>query len=98
MDTITEKSIGLDGNVFAERRTTPRRRVLKGARLSFNKGYGALECTVRNESGTGALLVFGETAAVPASFDLTISGSDGLRPARVRWRTPTLVGVEFLQA
>jgi len=98
MDAIIRKSIGLDGEVFADRRAAPRRRVLKGARLSFNGGYGALECTVRNESGTGALLVFGETSAVPALFDLTVNGSGGPRAARVRWRTPTLVGVEFLQA
>jgi hypothetical protein len=43
MDMITEKSIGVDGEVFAERRRAPRHRVLKGATLSFNKGYGALE-------------------------------------------------------
>lgn len=43
MDTIREKSIGLDGEVFAERRAVTRRRVLKGATLSFNNGYGALE-------------------------------------------------------
>jgi hypothetical protein len=98
MDAITQKSIGLDGKVFAERRVAPRRRVLKGAKLSFNRGYGALECVARNESETGALLVFGETSAVPAIFDLTLNGSDGARPARVRWRTPTLVGVEFVSA
>ncbi len=97
MDAVTGKSIGLDGEVFAERRAVQRRRVLKGARLSFNRGYGAMECTVRNESTTGALLVFGETSAVPAMFDLTITGSEKPRSARVRWRTPTLVGVEFLQ-
>lgn len=95
MDVITEKSIGIDGEVFAERRANPRRRVLKGATLSFNKGYGALQCVVRNESGRGALLAFGDTAAVPAAFDLTIKGKDGSCAARVRWRTMTAVGVEF---
>jgi len=96
MDAITRKSIGLDGKAFAERRAAPRRRVLKGAKLSFNRGYGALECVACNESETGALLVFGETSAVPAMFELTFNGSDRTRPARVRWRTPTLVGVEFV--
>lgn len=78
-----------------ERRTEPRQRVLKGATLSFNKGYGALECLVRNLSPKGALLAFGDTAAVPPAFDLRISGQNGPRPAHVRWRTLTLVGVEF---
>jgi len=98
MDAITEKSIGLDGQVFAERRVAARRRVLKGARLSFNKGYGALECVVRNQSETGALLAFGETAAVPPFFALAINGEETGRQARVRWRTSTLVGVEFARA
>lgn len=95
MDAIVEKSIGLDGEVFAERRASPRRRVLKGGTLSFNKGYGALECVVRNESGNGALLNFGETSAVPPAFTLTIKGGEA-RAAQVRWRTMTLVGVEFV--
>ena len=85
MDAITEKSIGLDGQVFAERRVAARRRVLKGAKLTFNKGYGAL-------------LAFGETAAVPPSFALAINGEEAGRQARVRWRSPTLVGVAFEQA
>ena len=94
MDAIVEKSIGLDGEVFVERRTTQRRRVLKGGTLSFNNGYGALECVVRNESPNGALLNFGETAAVPAAFDLTIKGAE-TRHAEVRWRSMTMVGVAF---
>ncbi len=94
MNAIVEKSIGLDGEVFTERRAATRRRVLKGGTLSFNKGYGALECVVRNESPGGALLSFGETSAVPAAFDLTIKGGEK-RQARVRWRNMTLVGVAF---
>jgi hypothetical protein len=96
MDAIVGKSVGLDGEVFTERRGAPRRRVLKGATLSFNKGYGALECVVRNESEKGALLGFGETSAVPPAFAMTIKGSDVPRAAQVRWRTMTQVGVEFV--
>lgn len=95
MDMITEKSIGVDGEVFSERRGAPRRRMLKGGTLSFNKGYGALECVVRNVSERGALLAFGETSAVPAAFDLAIKGEGAARPAHVRWRSMTAVGVSF---
>jgi hypothetical protein len=94
MDAIVEKSIGLNGEVFTERRAMPRRRVLKGGTLSFNNGYGALECVVRNESASGALLSFGETSAVPPAFDLAIKGAE-TRHAQARWRNMTLVGVEF---
>jgi len=78
----------------ADRRGSPRHRVLKGATLRFNKGFGAMECVVRNQSADGALLVFGETTGVPNYFDLSIAG-DAVRPAQVRWRSMTGVGVEL---
>ncbi len=78
-----------------ERRSAGRRRVLKGATLTFNRGYGAFECLVRNISQTGARLSFGETSAVPAAFSLSIKGEDGAINARVRWRSLTEIGVEF---
>jgi hypothetical protein len=77
----------------AERRSQPRRRVLKGAIIRFNKGYGAFECVVRNLSENGAKLTFGETSAVPAAFELKIAGDERMREARVRWRSPDSVGV-----
>jgi len=95
MDAILEKSIGIDGKVFAERRAEIRRRVFKGAKLSFNGGYGSLECVVRNESPRGALLAFGDSSAVPVAFELAVNGAAAARPARVRWRSPAAVGVEF---
>jgi hypothetical protein len=95
MAPITEKSIGLDGEVFPDRRGAERRRVLKGAKLIFNKGYGAFECVARNVSESGARLTLGETSAVPSQFDLLISGDDLVRRATVRWRTMTALGVSF---
>lgn len=95
MEPITGNSIGIDGTVFAERRSEPRRRVFKGGTLSFNRGYGALECILRNLSERGARLQFGETSAVPPAFGLRLSGESHVRMARVRWRTLTDIGVEF---
>lgn len=95
MERMSGTPLFVDGIEIEERRNAPRRRVLKGGTLSFNKGYGALECLVRNMSDTGARLVFGETSAVPPRFSLRISGDDSLRDAQVRWRTTTDVGVEF---
>jgi hypothetical protein len=79
----------------AERRAQPRQRVLKGAIIRFNKGYGALECVVRNLSENGAKLTFGETTAVPKAFELKIAGDETLRQAELRWRAPDCVGVSF---
>lgn len=95
MEAITHNPIGPDGNVFTERRGAPRRRVLKGATLRFNRGYGALECIVRNLSDSGARLVFGDTAAVPPHFDVWLSGAEKPLPASVRWRGLEDVGIEF---
>lgn len=95
MTPITEKSIGLDGEVFEDRRGETRQRVLKGGKLSFNKGYGALECVVRNVSPHGARLAFGDTAAVPPAFTLFISGEDAPHRAQLRWRGRDAVGVSF---
>jgi hypothetical protein len=80
---------------YAERRSQPRHRVLKGAIIRFNKGYGAFECVVRNLSENGAKLTFGETSAVPVAFELKTAGDEQIHEARVRWRSPDSVGVSF---
>jgi hypothetical protein len=94
IDMTVEKLTETGNPASAERRATLRRRVLKGATLSFNRGYGALEGLVRNESERGAMLHFGETSAVPSELDLAVKGAVP-RSARVRWRDTTRVGVEF---
>jgi hypothetical protein len=89
---VTESPLETDR---AERRSQPRRRVLKGAIIRFNRGYGAFECVVRNLSENGAKLTFGETSAVPAAFELKIAGDEQIHEAHVRWRSPDSVGVSF---
>jgi hypothetical protein len=78
-----------------ERRGAHRQRIFKGGVLRFNRGYGALECVVRDVSERGALLVFGDTAAVPSQFDLRVGPAGEWRAASVRWRRDTRVGVSF---
>jgi hypothetical protein len=95
MNPIIEKSIGIDGQVFSERRSALRRRVLKGATLTFNRGFSAFDCVVRNQSTDGALLSLAETFSLPTQFDVLISGDDTLRRAHVRWRSMAALGVEF---
>jgi hypothetical protein len=81
-----------------ERRATPRHRTLKGATLEFNRGFGAFECVVRNLSEGGARLVFGDTLGVPTRFDLRIGPDGEWRPALVRWRGLTDLGIAFVEA
>jgi hypothetical protein len=91
-EKVSESSSDMD---HAERRSQKRHRVLKGAIIRFNKGYGAFECVVRNLSENGAKLTFGGTSAIPAAFELKIAGDERMREARVRWRSPDSVGVSF---
>jgi hypothetical protein len=77
-----------------ERRMSVRKRVLKGATLRFNKGYGALECVVRNLSDNGARLVFGETSGVPGKFSFALNDGDA-RDAHVVWRNMREIGIAF---
>lgn len=95
MMPIVEKSIAIDGEIFAERRGETRRRVLKGGRIEFNNGFSAMACTVRNQSERGARLVMGDTMGVPSRFELAIAGDAGTRRANVRWRTGEALGITF---
>ena len=95
MSPITENSIGIDGEVFTERRGAIRRRVLKGATIAFNNGYSSFECVVKNQSERGAKLSFAETFALPRTFLLMISGEERVR-AEIRWSSMTDVGVELV--
>lgn len=95
MEAITEKSIAIDGRLFAERRRETRQRVFKSGNIAFNGNTGVMECLVRNRSPRGAKLAFGDLVGVPPRFSLMISGQDAPRPAMVRWRGETELGVEF---
>ncbi|MVA97212.1 PilZ domain-containing protein [Nitratireductor sp. CAU 1489] len=95
MMPITKKSIAIDGRIFPDRRRELRHRVLKGAKLSFNNGYGASECVVRNLSEQGAKLAFGDTFGVPRRFRLHIAGERSTYEADVCWRGIGEIGVRF---
>lgn len=93
MDTLIEPKE--DAHYHGERRCERRKRVLKGATITFNRGYGALQCVARNMTDNGAMLAFGDTAGVPAKFEIQFAHEDVKRKARICWRKPELVGVEF---
>lgn len=80
------------GLAVPDRRAEQRNRTFKGGLLTFNRGFGALECIVRGRSEHGARLSFGDATAVPPTFTLRI-GAEGPRFATVRWRAGTDVGV-----
>jgi hypothetical protein len=74
-----------------ENRIASRHRVLKGARIHF--GGGAIDCTVRNISETGAALEVTSPLGIPTEF--TLVTEDSQRPCRVVWRKEKRIGVTF---
>ena len=95
MTAVMERNRPAAANTNVERRTDLRRRVLKGATLSFNHGYSAFECVVRNQSERGAKLSLAETFALPSTFRLAIAGESQAHTARIIWRKPDEMGVAF---
>lgn len=76
-----------------KKRAAPRRRTLKAGTIEF--GGGAIDCTVRNLSKTGAALDVRTPVGIPDEFTLVIL-SDALRFAcRVVWRKAVRIGVRF---
>ncbi|MGL4491136.1 MAG: PilZ domain-containing protein [Rhizobiaceae bacterium] len=84
---------GFDGD---ERRTEHRRRILKGAVIKFNNGFGNLECVLRNLTSAGARISMGQTAGIPSRLQIHIAGERTPIDAAVQWRTPRDIGLSFL--
>jgi hypothetical protein len=74
-----------------EHRIATRRRVLKSGKIEF--GGGAIDCTVRNLSDTGAALDVTSPVGIPAEFNLVVNGTP--RPCRVVWRKEKQIGITF---
>jgi methyl-accepting chemotaxis protein len=68
--------------------------MLKGARISFNGSI--FFCTVRNISEGGARLEIGSTLPIPDEFTLTMEDGSASFRCKVRRRTMTTLGVEFV--
>ena len=87
---------GLDisfGALMNEHRAAPRHRILKAGTISF--GGGAIDCTVRNLSETGAALEVVTPLFIPDRFTLIVQTEQLKRPCRIVWRKEKRMGVAF---
>jgi hypothetical protein len=82
-----------DSPMEDEHRVTNRQRVLKAGKIEF--GGGAIDCTVRNISATGAALDVTSPLGIPAQFTLVTEGNH--LPCRVVWRKEKRIGIAFDQ-
>ena len=76
-----------------EHRAAPRQRRLKAGTISF--GGGAIDCTVRNLSDTGAALDVISPIGIPERFTLVVEADQSHLPCRVVWRKVKRIGVRF---
>ena len=80
---------------MAERKRYPRLRTLKTGKIVFDRRSCVIDCTVRNLSPNGALLVVASLVAIPERFDLVLGTNGEQRSCRVVWRGEDRLGVEF---
>lgn len=76
-----------------EHRSATRQRVLKAGTIEFQGG--AIDCTVRNLSPSGAALEVASPLGIPETFELVIPADRGHFHCRVVWRRPQRIGVAF---
>jgi hypothetical protein len=76
-----------------ERRNKARHRVLKAGTIEF--GGGAIDCTVRNFSDTGAALDVTSPVGIPEHFTLAIKADGAHLACTVVWRKEKRIGVRF---
>ena len=68
-------------------------RVLKAGSIEF--GRGAMDCTIRNISETGAALEVVSPLYIPDRFTLVVQTAQLNRPCHIVWRREKRIGVAF---
>ena len=76
-----------------EKRIARRNRVLKAGTIEF--GGGAIDCTIRNLSETGAAIEVVSPLYIPDRFTLFVQSDHSRRRCRVIWRKARRIGVAF---
>ena len=78
-----------------ERRRFSRNRTLKVGKILVHAHTSLVDCTVRNLSPKGALLLVPSLAGIPESFELILESRKTHHQCRVIWRGENRLGVEF---
>ena len=78
-----------------QRQRVPRLRTLKSGKIVLKGHTSLVDCTVRNLTDHGALLVVPSLAGIPADFELVLEPGHARHACRVVWRGDNRLGVEF---
>jgi len=81
--------------VETENRAERRRRALKSGNVLFNGGYMSYACTIRNLTDNGAMVEMETTGGIPTEFDFRIKGDARRYKAKIIWREPRKMGLQF---
>ena len=79
----------------SDRRTVPRQRVMKSAKITFGDFVFARDCAVRDISGTGARVTVSGASEIPNEFYLVMMTNRMMHKAHVAWRRGDTLGVTF---
>jgi hypothetical protein len=82
---------------LVERRGEPRMRVLLAGKLAYANSTMATDCSIRNLSETGALIVVGDIA-LPRDPFLVVIKHAFLHEARMAWRRDSKSGLTFISS
>jgi hypothetical protein len=77
-----------------DNRREQRQRALKGGRIIFNNRFSVMDCTVRNLSPQGAMLMIAGHM-IPDTFDLELDAGAVSHSCKVVWRKEDRLGVAF---
>jgi hypothetical protein len=79
------------------KRKSDRRTFERRAWVDLTDGSPVIECSIKNISDTGSLLVFGAPKDVPEKLILLLlENRQVARKCRVVWKSGTAIGVEFI--
>ncbi len=78
-----------------EGRIAKRQKVLKSAKIIFNRNQSVVDCAVRDMSETGAKLITSNSDIVPDEIRLLMMQDNTIRDARIVWRKGEMLGVHF---
>nr|WP_321462575.1 hypothetical protein [uncultured Cohaesibacter sp.] len=82
--------------VILERRKSLRRRVFKGAKLFFHNFMMSVDCTIRNESGSGMQITVDPDLMLSNDLSLLDRKEGTIAPVQVIWRHGSHMGVALL--
>ena len=95
MPSDSDGSAPVGNGAVNDHRRSPRRRVLKLAKIVYNGGHSVLDARLQDISETGARIRLDSPVMLPDDFDLHLADGRKLR-VEVVWRNAALLGVRFV--